>query len=71
MRGRAKLGLQASSRLSKRIRRLNLGRRLFVVDEVEEVEVVNGAVVVANHMIKVKTEGVGNREDPVFIEMKI
>jgi len=71
MRGRAKLGLQASSRLSKRIRRLNLGRRLFVVDEVEEVEVVNGAVVVASHMIKVKIEGVGNREDPVFIEMKI
>lgn len=72
IKGRAKLGLQASSRLSKRIRRLNLGRRLvIVVKEVVEVEIVKGAVVVTNQMIKVKIEVVGDREDPVFKELTI
>jgi len=68
-RGRAKLGLQASSRLSKRIRRLNLGRRLVVVlvEEVIDIEVVvKEVVVVANQIIMVKIEGVGDREDPVL-----
>jgi len=66
-RGRAKLGLQVSSLLSKRIRRLNLGRRLVIlVDEVIKVEGVNAAVVVANQMIVVKIEGVGKRQDPVL-----
>jgi len=74
IRGRAKLGLQASSRLSKRIRRLNLGRRLcdfVVVEEIVDVEVVKDAVVVASHMIIVKIEGVGDREDPVLKDKTI
>jgi uncharacterized protein (DUF2126 family) len=71
-RGRAKLGLLVRSLLSKRIRRLNLGRRLVIlVDEVIEVEGVNAAVVVANQMIVVKIEGVGIREDPVLKESTI
>ena len=66
------MGLQVSSRLSKRIRRVNLGRRLVVVvEEVIEVEVVNAAVVVANQMIVVKIELVGDRGDPVLIEITI
>jgi len=68
IRGRAKLGLQASSRLSKLIRRLNFVRGLFVVvDEFIEGEgVVSVVVVVTNHMIKVKSELVKDRGDPVF-----
>jgi len=48
LRGRAKLGLQASSRLSKPIRRPNLGRSVLVVvvEELVEVEVVIGAIIV-------------------------
>lgn len=66
------MGLQVSSRLSKRIRRVNLGRRLVVVvEEVIEVEVVNDAVVVANQMIVVKIELVGDRGDPVLKELTI
>lgn len=66
------MGLQVSSRLSKRIRRVNLGRRLVVVvEEVIEVEVVNAAVVVANQMIVVKIELVGDRGDPVLKEVTI
>jgi len=72
IRGRAKLGLQVRSLRNKRILRLNLGRWLvFLVEEVVEVEVVNAAVVVASHMIKVKSEGVGDRIDPVFKEVTI
>jgi len=62
------LGLQASSRLSKRIRRLNLGRDVVpvIVEELIEVEVVvKEAVVVTIHMIKVKIDVVGEREEPV------
>ena len=66
------MGLQVSSRLSKRIRRVNLGRRLVVlVEEVIEVEVVNDTVVVANQMIVVKIELVGDRGDPVLKEVTI
>ena len=66
------MGLQVSSRLSKRIRRVNLGRRLVVVvEEVVEVEVVNAAVVVVNQMIVVRIELVGDRGDPVLIEVTI
>ncbi len=69
LRGRAKLGLQASSRLSKLIRRLNFGRSVIVVDEeLIDVEVVSEAVVVASHMIKVKIELVDDRGDPVLKE---
>ena len=65
------MGLQASSRLSKLIRRLYLIRGLVVVEEVVKVEAVKFAVVVANHIIKVRIEGVGEREDPVLKELLI
>jgi len=72
IRGRAKLGLQVSSRLSKLIRRLNLGRGLVVVvDEIIEGEVVSVAVVVTSQMIKVKMELVEDRGDPVLKEEMI
>lgn len=55
-----------------RIRRVNLGRGLVVVvEKVVEVEFVNNAVVVANHMIEVKIELVGDRGDLVFKELMI
>jgi hypothetical protein len=51
---------------------VNLGRRLVVVvEEVVEVEVVNAAVVVANQMIVVKIELVGDRGDPILKEVTI
>jgi len=72
IKGRAKLGLQASSRLSRSIRRLNLGRELVVLVEVViEVEVFKSVVVVTNQMTKVMTEGLGDREDPVVKEVII
>jgi hypothetical protein len=74
MRGRAKWGLQASSLFNKRTRRLNLGRELVwlvVVEELIDVKIVNGAVVVESHMIIVKIEVVGDREDPVLSEVAI
>lgn len=76
IRGRAKLGLQASSRLSKLIRRLVLTAEglLVVVDvlvEDEGVVVVSVAVVVTNQMIKVKSEGVDDRREPVLKEVII
>jgi hypothetical protein len=74
MRGRAKSGLQASSLFSKLTRRLNLRRELVwlvVVEELVDVEIVNGAVVVESHMIIVKIEGVGDSEDPVLSEVMI
>jgi len=71
IRGRAKLGLQASSLLSKRIRRLNLGRRLVVVvEELIEVVVFKDAVVVVSHTIKEMIELVDGREDPVLKDVK-
>jgi len=74
IRGRAKLGLQASNLFNKRTRRLNLGRKLVwfvVVEELVDVEIVNGAVVVESQMIIVKIEVVGNSEDPVLREVTI
>jgi hypothetical protein len=77
IKGRANLGLQASSLLNRFILRLNLGRdaglrALVVVDEeVVDVEVVSEVGVVASHMIKFKTETVGDREDPVLKEFMI
>jgi len=72
IKGRAKLGLQASRLFSKRIRRLSFRRGLSVfVEEVVEVEVVNGAVVVVSQIIVVKIEGVGDREDVVLKERSI
>jgi hypothetical protein len=75
MSGRAKLGLQASSRFSKRIRRLNLGRWLVVfvvVEELVDVEaVVSDAVVVEIQIIILKIEGVGDIEDPSLKEIII
>ena len=66
------MGLQASSRLSKRIRRLNLGAELVIlVDEVIKVEVVKDVVVVTNQMTKARIEGVEGREDPVFKDKTI
>ena len=51
---------------------MNLGRGLVVVvEELVEVEFVNNAVVVANHMIEVKIELVGDRGDLVFKELMI
>lgn len=73
-RGRAKPGLQASNLFSRLTRRLNLGRELVllvVVEELIDVEVVNGAVVVKIHMIITKIEGVGIIEDPVLSEVMI
>jgi hypothetical protein len=66
--------LQASSLFNKRTRRLNLGRELVwlvVVEELIDVKIVNGAVVVESHMIIVKIEVVGDREDPVLSEVAI
>lgn len=63
------MGLQANIRFSMRIRRLNIGRWLVVlvlVEKIVEVEVVKDTVVVVSQMIKVKIEGVGEREDPVL-----
>jgi hypothetical protein len=74
MRGRAKLGLQASSLFSRLTLRLYLGRErvlLVVVEELVDVEVVSAAVVVESHMIIVKVEGVGHSEDPVLSEVTI
>jgi hypothetical protein len=74
IRGRAKSGLLASSLFSKLTRRLNLRRELVwlvVVEELVDVEIVNGAVVVESHMIIVKIEGVGDSEDPVLSEVMI
>jgi len=65
------LGLQASSLLSKDIRRLNLGRELVVVvDEFIEV-VVSGAGVVVSHIIKLRIEVVGDMGEVVFKELII
>lgn len=62
IRGRAKWGLQASSLLSKRIRRLNLGRRLVVVvEELIELVVVKDDVVVVIQIIEEMIELVGGR----------
>lgn len=61
------MGLQASSRFSNRIRRLNLGRGLVVlvvVDKIIDVEGVRDVVVVVSQMINVKIRGVVGREDP-------
>ena len=71
IRGRAKLGLQASSRLSKLVRTLNFSRRRFVIEEVTQYEFVKDTVVVAIHMIKLRMEGVGERGDPLFKEVII
>jgi len=66
------LGLQVNSRLSKRIRRVNLGRGLVVVvEEVVEGEFVKDAVVVVSHMIVVKMELAGDRGDLVLKEVII
>jgi hypothetical protein len=77
IKGRANWGLQASSLLNRFNLRLNLGRdaglrALVVVDEeVVDVEVVSEVGVVASHMIKFKTEAVGDREDPILKELMI
>jgi hypothetical protein len=44
---------------------------LVVVEELVDVEIVKGAVVVESHMIIVKIEGVGDREDPILSEVII
>jgi len=44
---------------------------VLVVEELVDIEVVKDAVVVVSHMIVVKIEGVGNREDPVLKEVEI
>lgn len=73
MSGRAKWGLQASSLLSKRILRLNLGRRRLccvVVEVVIKVELrVSGAVVVTIQMIIFRIEEVAGRDCPVRSEV--
>lgn len=71
LRGRAKLGLQASSRLSKQIRRLNLGCRLVVVVDIFIEGEVKVAVVVMSHIIKFRIELVGDKGEPVFNELTI
>jgi hypothetical protein len=66
------LGLQASSRLSKLIRRLNLGRWLVViVDEFIVAVEVNEAVVVVSQIIKFRIEVVGDSGEPVLKELNI
>jgi len=82
IRGRANWGLQASSRLSRFSLRLKSGSGsgLLVLIEglvvgVEEVVDVEGGVkgvgVVVSHMIELKREGVGEREDAVLKELTI
>lgn len=66
------MGLQASSRLSKQIRRLSLGRGLVVVVDVFiEGEVVKDAFVVVSHIIKFRIELVGDSGEFVFKELTI
>jgi hypothetical protein len=76
LRGRANWGLQDSSRLSRFILKLNLGVRdvrdvVVGVEVVVDVELLSEVVVVASHMIIVKIELVGCRDDPVVKELRI
>jgi len=74
IKGRAIVGLQASTRLRRPIRRLNLGRKLrefdVFVEEFVEV-VIKGAVVVSIQIKECMIEGVAIREDPFLKETRI